>query len=198
MNEPDRAAASDEELLSRARGHSEAAARAAAASELFGRYRKRVYLWCFRYVHDHDRALDLAQDALLSAWRALDSFEDRSRFSSWLFAIARNRCLSAVRPVSLSRDPEVEPDDLYDAAPGPERGLEERQDEERLIELMRAVLDENERQALSLRCFERLSVDEITRMLSIEGASGARGVLQSARRKLRAALARRAEEEAGS
>src|SRR5262249_62396725 len=74
----------------------------AAACELLGRYQGRVYLWCYRYVRDHDRALDLAQDALLSAYRALATFQGRSRFSSWLFAIARNRCLTAVAPASLT------------------------------------------------------------------------------------------------
>jgi DNA-directed RNA polymerase specialized sigma24 family protein len=42
---------------------------------------------------------------------------------------------------------------------------------------------------LWLRCFEKVPVDEITRMLGITEASGARGVLQRARRRLRAALA---------
>ena len=50
--------------------------------------------------------------------------------------------------------------------------------------------DAREQEAIYLRCFERLPVDEITSLLSITGASGARGLLQSARRKLRAALAK--------
>jgi hypothetical protein len=50
---------------------------------------------------------------------------------------------------------------------------------------MRRHLNPVEQRAFYLRCFERMPVDTITRLLAIEGATGARGVLQSARRKLR-------------
>ena len=51
-------------------------------------------------------------------------------------------------------------------------------------------LTEAERQAIVMRCFERVPVGDITDALRIEGASGARGLLQTARRKLRAVLER--------
>jgi DNA-directed RNA polymerase specialized sigma24 family protein len=53
---------------------------------------------------------------------------------------------------------------------------------------MEAALDAKERAALWLRAEEGMSVDDITRMLRVDGASGARGLLQTARRKLRAVL----------
>jgi DNA-directed RNA polymerase specialized sigma24 family protein len=55
---------------------------------------------------------------------------------------------------------------------------------------MRSHLAPLEQEALWLRCVERMPVDEITRVLGIEGSTGARAVLQSARRKLRAVLDR--------
>ncbi len=166
----------------------------AAVSELLGRYRKRVYLWCFRFVRHHDQALDLAQEVLISAYRALPGFEGRSRFSSWLFAIAHNRCVSAGRAARLPRDEEVDLATLVDPAPGPESALDERQREEAMLELIRRHLDPVEQDALWLRGVERMGVDDITRVLGITMSSGARGVLQSARRKLRAALEREAGE----
>jgi len=66
--------------------------------------------------------------------------------------------------------------------------LEERESEEMFYKLMITALEPLERWTLWLRCFERMPVDEITRVLRIDRASGARGVLQKARRKLRAAL----------
>ena len=56
---------------------------------------------------------------------------------------------------------------------------------------MDEVLTKQEKDALWMRCFEALPVDVITRQLDITGATGARAVLQKARRKLRRALEER-------
>ncbi len=162
-----------------------------AASELLGRYRTRTYAWCFRHVREHELALDLAQDVLVSAWKAMPRFVERARFSSWLFAIARNRCLTALRGRSLRRDEAVDPDELLDDGPDPIEELARRNEEEAVMSAIRDVLDAREQEVLWLRAVERLPVDEITRLMQLGGASGARGVLQTARRKLRAALDRR-------
>lgn len=161
-----------------------------AASELLGRYRVRVYAWCYRYVRDHEQALDLAQDALLSAWKAMPRFVERARFSSWMFAIARNRCLTALRTRSLVRDESVAPEDLLDGGVDPIEELARREEEDHVMQLVRDVLDAREQEALWLRAVERVPVEDITRLMQLDGASGARGLLQTARRKLRAAMGR--------
>ena len=86
--------ADDRELVERARALPASPEGRAAAGELLRRYRRQVYMWCFRYVRDHERALDMAQDVLLSAYQRLGEFEGRAAFSSWLFVIARNRGLN--------------------------------------------------------------------------------------------------------
>jgi DNA-directed RNA polymerase specialized sigma24 family protein len=53
---------------------------------------------------------------------------------------------------------------------------------------MNEVLEPAERAALWLRSFERMGMDDISKVLELRNASGARGVLQTARRKLRRAL----------
>lgn len=181
----------DEALLDRFRRAPDSADGRRAAGELLGRYRGRVYAWCFRVVGDHDRALDLAQDVLLKAWRALPGFAGRSRFSSWLFAIARNECLTAVRPRTLREDPHVDPIELLVEHDDPPAVLVTREEEAAMEALIQDHLSPVEQEAIWLRCFERLPVPEVTRMLGLTHASGARSVLQSAREKLRAALERR-------
>lgn len=161
-----------------------------AAAVLFGRYQRRVYLWCFRYCREHERALDLAQDVMLNACRSLPSFGGQGRFFSWLFAITRNRCLNALRRPPLLRDEDVDPETLRAPQTAPDDEFEEKLGEQAVLDAIRDHLDAREQEAIYLRCFERLPVDEITSLLSITGASGARGLLQSARRKLRAALAK--------
>jgi DNA-directed RNA polymerase specialized sigma24 family protein len=56
-------------------------------------------------------------------------------------------------------------------------------------------LEPQEQQAIWLRCVERMPVDDVTRILGVDGSSGARAVLQRARRKLRAAIERRENEQ---
>jgi RNA polymerase sigma factor (sigma-70 family) len=178
----------DEDLVRLANDGRDTVAGRTAATALLARYRRPVYLWCYRYVGDHEQALDLSQEVLMRAWQSLEAFEGRSKFSSWLFAIARNCCLNQVRRVKLFGDDEPDYDRLAGVQANPARDLEEREEEERLIGLMRATLEPVEWKVLWLRCFERLPVEEITRVLEIDSVSGARGLLQRARRKLRAAM----------
>lgn len=180
---------SDQDLLRQALDNPDSPEGRQAASALLGRYRNRVYIWCLRYVRDHEQALDMAQEVLLSAFRNLGSYGGRSQFGSWIFSIARNRCLSELRRPGLLVDEDVDPDDRTSSQVLPDQDLENRLAEEELLELIRARLDQVEQQALWLRCFEKMPVEEITLVLGITEASGARGVLQRARRKLRAALA---------
>jgi RNA polymerase sigma-70 factor (ECF subfamily) len=182
--------ASDEDLVRRYLADPDGTGGRAAASAVLGRYQNALYLWCFRYVRDHERALDLVQETMLGAFERMDGFAGRARFSSWLFAIARNRCLNAIRRARPLEDGEDALDAVTEPGPSPDQGMVETEDEERILRLIRDELDPIEQRALSLRCFEQLPVDDITRMLGVEGETGARSVLQSARRKLRAALAR--------
>lgn len=180
---------SDADLVGMTRS-GDAERRRRAATELLMRYRDAVYAWCYRYTRDHERALDLSQDVLVTAWQRLDAFEGRSQFSSWLFAVARNRCIDASRRVNLLAE-DAKIDETPDPAPAPDELLMTGEAEEVVMDLIKNELDELEQDAVYLRYFERWSVEDIGEFLEIEGASGARAVLQRARRKLRAAARRR-------
>lgn len=165
-----------------------------AAGELLGRYTSRVLAFCRKYVRDSDQAMDLSQDILMAAYEALPRFQRRSPFSAWLFTIARNRCLRAVRRPAWTRDEDADLSQLRDPGAPDDRRVE-GEDEQREIErIMEEHLEPIERKVLILRCVECLSVEEISRVLEIGQASGARGVLQTARRKLRTALRNRESE----
>jgi len=137
-------------------------------------------------VRDHERALDMSQDVLLQAYQRLEQFEGRSAFSSWLFVIARNRCLNEMRRDHWHDDEELNlvPDERvrFDEA------LDEASRGDRMLQLMNRVLEPVEREAMWLRYAERMPVEAITRVLKLDGRSGARGLLQRARRKLRGAI----------
>ncbi len=101
-----------------------AACRAGDWSEygvLVKRYRRLVWAAVDAVVADETAAADLVQEAFIRAYEKLHTFRGRSRFSSWLYRVARNQALSHVR--RLRRRPP--PASLDDGAAG-ERDLHEK------------------------------------------------------------------------
>ena len=188
---------SDEDLARLAAREPDPARSRRLASVLLGRRQRLVYVWCRRMLRDPEIALEQAQEVLLSAYRSLGQFEGRSRFTTWLFTIARNQCLRHLRAPSWTRDDALELESVPDPHAAGSQTADAEWEEEEVLELLRTRLTPLEQEALWLRCFERYPVDEITRRLRLGTSSGARGLLQTARRKLRAALdERKVREEA--
>lgn len=187
----------DEELVVLIREAAPGAA-ARAETELFGRYRGRVYAWCRRYVREHEAALDLAQDVLLIAYRSLGTYQQRAPFGGWLFTVTHHACLRAVRRRTLETEEDSLLETIADPRPDALAQHEDAQARDRLLTLVRATLEPIEQRALWLRVVEAQPVEEITRMLGLENATGARALLQKARRKLRAALERQRLDDEGA
>jgi RNA polymerase sigma-70 factor (TIGR02960 family) len=91
-----------ERTLMRARAGDEDAFR-----ELTDPYRRELQAHCYRIVGSTQDAEDLVQETLLAAWRGLEQFEERASIRAWLYGIATNRCLDALR--ASARRPQVEP-----------------------------------------------------------------------------------------
>jgi DNA-directed RNA polymerase specialized sigma24 family protein len=106
-----------------------------------------------------------------------------------VFTVTRNRCIDASRRVGILADEDV-PEDFPDPALLADAKVEQDENEERLLRLIRATLEPLEQDVVWLWGFERMRLDDITNLLNIKGATGARAVLQRARRKLRAAMDR--------
>jgi RNA polymerase sigma-70 factor (TIGR02960 family) len=86
------------DLISRARAGDDDAFR-----ELTEPYRRELQVHCYRMLGSFQDAEDALQDTLLTAWRGLGGFEGRASIRTWLYRIATNRCLDALR--SASRRP---------------------------------------------------------------------------------------------
>src|SRR5215469_13006339 len=75
-----------------------------AFRELTDPYRRELQVHCYRILGSVQDAEDVLQETLFAAWRGLSRFEERASLRSWLYAIATNRCLNALR--DIGRRPE--------------------------------------------------------------------------------------------
>jgi len=134
----------EQTLAARARAGDEDAFR-----ELTGPYRRELQLHIYRIVGSAQDAEDLVQETLLAAWRGLEQFEGRASVRAWLYRIATNRSLDALRasrrrpedqrmtqmpeptrwnePLWLEPYPDSLLEGIPDEAPGPEARYETKE-----------------------------------------------------------------------
>src|SRR4051812_40365901 len=79
-------------ILSRAKAGDDA-----AFGALVEPHRRELYLHCYRLLGSIQDAEDVLQETLTAAWRGLGGFEERASVRTWLYRIATNRCLNALR-----------------------------------------------------------------------------------------------------
>ena len=81
-----------------------------AFNGLVRQWEKPIYNFILRMIGDRDEAMDLSQDCFMKAYRELATLKDRARFSSWLYRIAHNTCLSRIRQNQGKTWVELDPD----------------------------------------------------------------------------------------
>lgn len=182
----------DEELIAQYRAEGDQKVRAQLVNELFSRHYTTVARWCYRVSGDAQSAADLAQDVFLKAYRNLDSFRINARFTTWLYTISKNHCLSEIKSRAAQGNEAGEEAliNLADATSGADQTLERESDLAVMRQLLAESLDETERTVMTLHYGEEMPLDAITRVLKLANASGAKAYIVSARRKLNRAMER--------
>ena len=160
----------------------------AAYRHLVNLYQGRVFATALRMLGDPAEAQDVAQEALLRAYRALGRFEIGRRFSPWVCAIAANAARDHLRsPVRRLQSMGLWPGREGAAPDTPDR-LEVDDDRDALAEALLS-LKPKLREALVLRFVSDLSVEEVAEALGI-GVSATKMRLKRGTEQLRAVLDR--------
>jgi RNA polymerase sigma-70 factor (ECF subfamily) len=161
---------------------------------LFERHHRHVVAWACRMSGNYELALDLSQEVFVKVFTRLDAFRAESRFTTWLYTVTRN-CFRDYVKARTARPREVGGDALLTAAPitaNDALAALEAQSARRLVgRLIRdARLDETEMRAFAMHYRDDMPLAAITTALGLTNASGAKGPIVNARRKLRAAAER--------
>ncbi|SFQ72986.1 RNA polymerase sigma-70 factor, ECF subfamily [Amycolatopsis arida] len=191
-----------QDTLDRARAGDEQAFR-----ELTEPYRRELRLHCYRILGSLTDAEDVLQETLIAAWRGLTGFAGRASVRTWLYRIATNRCLNALREAGRRRPPEPVPpfdppeptrrgdttwlqpypdtmlDRVADHAPGPETRYHSREAVELAFVAALQHLPPRQAATLVLRDVLGFSTAEVADMLGTS-ATAIKGALQRARTRL--------------
>jgi RNA polymerase sigma-70 factor (TIGR02960 family) len=199
------------DLISRAR-----AGDGDAFRELTEPFRRELLVHCYRMLGSFQDAEDALQDTLLAAWQGLRGFEERASIRTWLYRIATNRCLNALRAASRRPAkewdvPEVEPPEptrlgevvwlepfpdallegAIDMPPGPEARYEQNEATSLAFVTALQVLPPRQLAVLVLRDVLGFHAKEVADMLDTTVES-----VNSALKRARASLQRRRQPKA--
>lgn len=173
------------------------AGEAGAFDELLRAHFKKVMNFIYRYVHDAALAEDLTQEVFIRIYKAAPEYCPRARFQTWMFTIARNIALNALRRNKYDGG---SLDWAADGGHGPgARQWEDRdtpspseallqEEKARLVQAALAELPENQRAAVFLRRFENMAYEEIARTLGVS-VQAVKSLLNRAKETLKVRLA---------
>ncbi|MDQ4115452.1 MAG: RNA polymerase sigma factor [Actinomycetota bacterium] len=150
-----------------------------AYEELVRRHRTRIYRIALRMLSDPHDAEDVAQDVVIQLWTALAGFAGESSFTTWLYRVVVNRCLSTVRRRRPTR-PILDAD--APAVAGADDEVVARQRARAVMDAV-AELPADQRAVLVLHQFEGLTYEEVATILRLSEPT-VRGRLHRARRNL--------------
>jgi RNA polymerase sigma-70 factor, ECF subfamily len=178
----------DADLVARARSAPGGDTR--AFDELMARHRSRVVANC-RYLTSGNEAEDLAQEVLVKAYFALKKYENRARFSTWLYRIKVNHCLNHRRAGKRHEGDvaidDAAPDSAALSVPADADVALDRAADVTRVRAAVASLSETLRQPLVMRDLDEMSYDEIAAALGLSLSAVKMRILR-ARQELRVAL----------
>lgn len=135
----------------------------AAYAELVDRYKNALYRHCFAIVRDEDEAEDIAQEAFVTAYYKLQTFDPTYKFATWLFKIATNKAMTWLK--KSSREPNASDEmvgRLISALPSAEQEFQ-RREVERAVDTLKPKY----RVVVRLYYWEGMKYSEIATVLAV-------------------------------
>ena len=133
-----------------------------AFDELMICHQRQVFRLCFRFVGNHDDAMDLTQEVFIKAFENLTAFRGDARFKTWLYRVAVNHCLNHIK--KHSREFVEVDENVGSVDPSFHNRLVEKERREIVRGLMKR-LPPRQKAILELRMNENLSYEEIAAIL---------------------------------
>ena len=141
----------------------------AAFEELLITYEKRIYNIAYRMMRNQSDAQDMAQEAIIKAYRNLHTFKGTCMFSSWVYRITVNTCLDEIRKrkkrnVLFMDAMDGEGAGFTDKAPLPEQMMESKEEYARILSAINA-LNEEYKTVIVLRDMQGFSYRDISQII---------------------------------
>lgn len=164
----------------------------AAMGTLIVQYQHWVYNIAYGLLGHREDAQDTTQDVFLSVWQNIHKFQFRSRFSTWLYKIVKNKCLNVIDQKKRRKTDPMEIDDTQPWVPlntvTPEQEVL-RNEQTEILHAALGRLKESYRTILILRELRELSYEEIAEILNCT-LGRVKSRLHEARKALRQELER--------
>src|SRR5262245_15871118 len=159
-----------------------------ALGRLLGAYQRRIYAVCYRMVHHEQDARELAQDAMVKVLQGLETYNGRSRLSTWMIRVTINCCLSHLRRQRLRRHGSLEgPLEVTAPLELAPAGRVQQFETRRALQRALGTLEPEARAVLVLRDLQDLEYHRIAEVLEVPVGT-VKSRLFRARLALRAAI----------
>ena len=168
-----------------------------AYAELVSRYQNYVFTLAFRFMKNREDAEEVSQDIFVKAYRALADFKGSSKFSTWLYTIVNNTCITFLRKKKLQTY-SLDKEGVFEAADSQDSGMRanlvEQKSKVAMVNSAISLLSPDDAEIITLFYKSEQSLEEIASILGVE-TNAAKVRLHRARTRLKEKMEKHFSEE---